>query len=550
MPIIPFKAKDLGKYPRTYDLIVEKEEGDKAIIAEVLKWMADPVPENAKEPPKAGGSALRELVEGGLAFANADQVAALATVRRGQGFVGPVLDDLEYAARDLWAGKRVKTSLTITAGILIGATAGMVLGTLVFPLIGTAIGGAAGAAIVGGLSMLGGGVGLSIIGAFAGSWFGTRISKKLFKTERRFELSRRITQQIRQNTGVRSEVVQMMNGYLYNREKAIDSPLCKRYYKLLRISAFRNASAVAMEKVARFFCHELSLLSTQIDPQVPDSRLQDELEAVFHILLNLERAEGLSLATREKIAGVIKDFQAKKFIGKDLRQLGSLVQEEREILQQERKLLASVPMTFSAKREPSAIREKVKQGLMFHHEQPISRDNMHAMKERFLKELRSGGFGIKKANAIHVNNFRLDRSSYRYQVILENNTRLPEMVFREKRVDKERSVTEIMIDKADITPSNRILTAQMIIEQAKAYAASTGNNKVTVIAENDDSFAMELLVASYKAGLNPKLSAREYPDHIPEMRARKEKIIKDALNIATSGLSVPTPKGKMKMEPP
>src|SRR4029079_7572053 len=111
--------------------------------------------------------------------------------------VADLLFDLYYAGRDILAGRKWRTALTILAGIGIGAALGVVLGTVVFPGIGRALGGALGAALTAAVTAAGGVLGLSVLGAAAGSWVGQKLSKYMFKEEKRYDVSSRTADKIK-----------------------------------------------------------------------------------------------------------------------------------------------------------------------------------------------------------------------------------------------------------------------------------------------------------------------------------------------------------------
>ena len=122
----------------------------------------------------------------------------------GISFVDNVINsvgDLYYAVRDLFTGRRPKTSTTIGICILLGAASGALLGTFVLPGLGTAAG-SLGGAIVGAFTSIGGTLGLAALGAAVGSWIGTKLSKLFYKKEKRFQLSYPQAKKIKKNLGL------------------------------------------------------------------------------------------------------------------------------------------------------------------------------------------------------------------------------------------------------------------------------------------------------------------------------------------------------------
>lgn len=152
-----------------------------------------------------------------------------------------IFKDMYYGFRDILAGKKTKTALTILGGILIGAAAGAAIGTLVVPLIGTVGGAAVGAAsgiVATLLPIIGGSIGLAILGAIGGGWLGRFVSKKLYPNEHRYGLSKRITTKLKSSSEVSSKTAELMNGYLFNREETSKNKFQKSLYKDLRKKAF------------------------------------------------------------------------------------------------------------------------------------------------------------------------------------------------------------------------------------------------------------------------------------------------------------------------
>lgn len=286
MPTYPFDPSKIGAYKRSYDGYSEStgdvQERDK--LSEVLNWTTEPLP-RLKHPKSQLREHAKSAVETGL------EVAGLPGGKRGLGLslVDPIVDvaeDLYYAARDIFTGRRTKTSLIIVGGIVLGAVAGALIGTLVMPGIGSAIGGAMGAAAIGTFLSVGGTIGLSVLGAAGGSWLGTKISDVAFKEEKRYELSHRRTRRIKKYLGISEVDAEIINGYLINRRKTVTSPKTKRVYKLLKDELIETPDNAVISKALNFFKHELELLkseSERVDSPIPEE-LDKEIKSVEYIL--------------------------------------------------------------------------------------------------------------------------------------------------------------------------------------------------------------------------------------------------------------------------
>ncbi|MGD9592539.1 MAG: hypothetical protein AB7V32_08475 [Candidatus Berkiella sp.] len=484
----PFEPSKIGVFRRRYDDFSEENSEDQAKeIAQVLQWMKAKTPQK-KEEEKSTKNRIRALMEAGIELEQVEKVGALAALKNAKqkSFVmsklWDVVKDTYYAGKDLLSSNRVKTSLTILAGIGIGVAVGAVLGTFVFPGIGTAIGGAAGAALTAGVAAIGGTVGLSILGGFIGSWFGKRVANKAFKHEKRFEISKRDTNKIKKQIGISNTDVQMINGYLYNRAKAVKSPACKQYYKSLRRLAISEASPTGMEKVARFFCSELSLLEKEI-AQNDSPALQEELSAVVYILKKLKAANGLSDASKEAIQKAFDDYKQKQ---------------------------EALPVA------------KLKQGLEYDTQDEISAEVLAKSTGRFLDALPSD---VQTVQTELKQSPKSKAISYKHKLQTSQGERLPTLEVKSVKDKRDHLLTMMTVKANQITEKNHQQVTKVIVAQAKAHHENTGHKEVIVLAAGNDDLAVELMVAVKKAGLSPKLSDDEYPATSKDAQRRKDQIL-------------------------
>lgn len=480
-----YAPQEIGKYKRRYDDVVEQSLAEDEQVVDVLRWMKEPVEEHSTED-KGYKNALQQFLDAGLAFGMADSVGGIAALESAKmkGTVveklASVLKDIYYAGKDITSSNRVKTSLIVIAGIAIGAAVGAVLGTLVFPGIGSAVGGAVGAAFVSSVAVVGGAVGLGILGAYVGSLAGKLVGKKLFKNEKRFEISKRNTGKIKQRIGISNSVSQMINGYLYNRAKAVKSPLCKKYYKRLRQLAIMEASPTAMEKVSRFFCNELRLLEKERATSSSPQALQQEIDVVVLILQKLRAADNLSLGSKLKIEETMKAFHAKL--------------------------------------------EKVRvprQGIEYDMNAELTAEALANSNKRFLEHL------PESVKSVTSENKKSDSGaiSYRYQVKTKSGEDLPEVVFKSKKDSRKHFLTKVTVKSNQVNKANQKQVAEVIVAQAKAHFTNTGKKEVIILAAGNDDLAVDLMVAVQNAGLKPKLSDREYPENDAVLQKRKQDIL-------------------------
>ncbi len=503
-----FDNKQLGKAPRRYDQISEESDNDsdKMIVADLLQWMQiDPkgtTPSTEKEPKD-----VIEMVEAGVKLARLDKVSAISQIHdsaiNGHLKTGAtkILYDLYYGGKDLLSKRRVKTTLAIVGGIGVGVAIGAVLGTIVFPGIGTAIGGTVGALIAGGVAAVGGGIGLGIIGGVIGSWVGNRVSKIFFKEERHYELSKRITSKVKSQYGISHKTSLMMSAYLYNRRHAIKSPLCQRYYRMVRKNGIKQADPIAIERLAFYFCHELKLLNLELDVDKENNALLEDRWAVLHILHQLKKSEGLSHAVRKHIEETLTD--------------------KPDVLE-----LPPARMVVNNKEEMSKVPVPLASASSFVHE-PMTQVN-----KRFVENLRQSKLGIKEIEAEHHRPESRNHSYYQYHIKRHNKPDLPDILFREVKISATQYSAEVLVDKAALDDENQEAVSEVLVAQARALYESSGNKYLKVVADRDDALAVRLMAAALKANMSPELDEVEYPMDTPQGTQKRKTILEQAYALA------------------
>lgn len=311
MPTYPFDPSKIGAYKRSYDDYSEDSDNQHEldVLGEVRSW----TPERPRlKQPKFQ---LRELFKSAL-----EAVLGLAGLPGGKtgsevslvDHIVNVAEDLYYAARDLFTGRRTKTSLIIVGGIVLGAVAGALIGTLVMPGIGSAIGGAMGAVAIGTFLSVGGTIGLSVLGAAGGSWLGAKISGAAFKGEKRYELSHRRTRRIKKHLGISEEDAEIINGYLINRRKTIVDPRTKRDYKILKDELIEKPESVELKKALNFFKNELELLEKERDhigshSPIPHE-LDQEIKSVVYILNVISKSKEFDKGESPKLRSFLEKY--------------------------------------------------------------------------------------------------------------------------------------------------------------------------------------------------------------------------------------------------
>ncbi len=482
------RIEKMGSYKREYDVYSEEGEPEESdVVADVLSWLKDQPSLEESSTQGNRKESMKEWMTAGLAYEEGGAQAVVTGLQRSihQKVLidrsADLLEDLYYTSADIAAGKRMKSSLTVTASIGIGAIVGFVIGTIVFPVIGSAIGGAVGASIATGLAILGHGVGFSILGGAFGSWVGGKIAGKIFKNEKRYELSTKVTKNITSKIGLTSDVSTMINSYLYNRGKTISSPICKQYYKLLRRSIINEANPLALDMTINFFCRELELLNKELDPKYPKPDLKKEIRTVKFILNSLAKAAQTTPRSSRKIRNALKGIKTKSSIKKHIK-------KEEEIL----------PALDTG------------------------------VKKRFIDQLHKPKYGITNVQSVEENDFGSNSITHRYKIQHQSGEPLPDVVFSKKELADKLPVAEVMVDKSMVTEQNKKLVSQVLTEQVKAYCEKAPKSRLTIVAAGDDALAIQLLKVAWKAGLEAELDDEEYPHDNKEMVARREHIIEQA----------------------
>ncbi|MFI5205683.1 MAG: hypothetical protein ACHQVK_01970, partial [Candidatus Paceibacterales bacterium] len=291
------KTEEFGKTPRSYDQapvvdvdqLIKWDEIASEIEPQLLifKALMDVEKREKEEAVKLKGEIGMKLYG-----AVAPEDYHLPESEFQKGFFAKALSRLFTAGRDFIQG-RFGSSTTIVAATIIGGGIGFVLGTFVLPGIGSAIGGAIGAAIGTGLAAIGGGVGLAVIGLFAGSWFGTKMPKWIFKKEKHFKPSVKVTDKIKKRFGIDAKTTKKMGAFLYNRAKHITDPSFKALYTKQR-KGLEKGDPQSLAEIALTFGNEFLLLKNELVLATTDEQtraLELEIIEVKNILAALKNSK-------------------------------------------------------------------------------------------------------------------------------------------------------------------------------------------------------------------------------------------------------------------
>ncbi len=534
MPISNLKKidpHDIGKYPRSYDDIEINDENDEdeeeaERLAEVLKWTTE---ETYGEFQGRDKKAFNDLLRIGAELGNVDKLSAMRAIHASP-FKDTLIDraidllkDVYYGLRDVLAGKKVKTALTVLVGIGAGAAAGAALGTLVLPGIGTA-----GGAIVGAASgilatvgpIIGGTIGLSIIGGVIGGWIGKFASKKIYRDEHRFGLSKRVTTKLKERCDVRTKTAELINGYLYNRQKTAKNTILKRVYKDLRKEGIHHAEPAVMEKIALFFCHELTLLQRETDVQHHDPALQHEMDVVIAILESLSHSKKFPKETHRRIRDTLQAFKGKEQAS-DVLKAPSLV----EVLD------SKTPVQKKAVRFSSDAKEAL-HGVRFAEVRPLNPEQLKNVNKKFQEAIKHSPYHIKH---VEVKQKKHDKDrTLEFRCKLSGDQKV-KIIFQQEKVSASAYTAGVYVEKTNLKKENQGIVLDLLVKGIEALQSVhqdiTQHQILTIDADGDDLMAIQFMVAALKAKMPVQLNDQEYPN-TPAMNARRVKIELEAHRLA------------------
>ncbi|MCS5707824.1 hypothetical protein CC99x_002785 [Candidatus Berkiella cookevillensis] len=532
-----YEPADLGRLKRAYDELEDKESPEE--ILELLGWYR-PVKASEGAKSRIDKSKVKELLEQGL---DLDQIAKFKAVKglkdaSHKTFIIETLidigQDIAYAVWDFLSWRKVKTSLTIVGSIGAGAGIGALLGTLVFPGLGTLIGGAIGGAITTGLAAVGGVIGTSVLGAFLGSIIGKKTSDALFKHEKRFQPSRRFTRKIKSKFSINTSTVDMMNGYLWNRERAVSSKTMKKYYKKLRNETIKKAKPEAMEQLGYFFIQELRLLELERQRQPSNLELLSEIDAVKHILKKMANAK-LSDDLKLQIKSQLKDYKDRELNGKPLpdehfkklrkavaveqksersltTEMDDLEKEAKEEKKAKKKRSADLDTaTGDLSRTVSGLSPVRSPSMLFSKETTENTDVSGAASRPLNLETVARALTRSFVDSLAAQGYVIEQSAAEWSDPLQYSYKIQGTSFKmDMRTASDMGLGNISVAQKELISRNKENTALLIAQQALQYSQQTGQTEFEVISNKDREIAIQISAALLKVGLKPKLDVKEY----------------------------------------
>lgn len=367
-----------------------------------------------------------------------------------EGSFSNAMEDLQYAIKDAFYGRKRKTAITILTGIGTGMGLGAAIGTFVLPGLGTLVGGGAGVVVAGGFGL--GVLGLAGIGGLLGSWVASNVSKKIYKDEKHYGLSGYTIGKLQSKMNIQSEVAERTNAYLYNRAKSAKatSPLLQETCKAMRKLAIEEADPYAWVQVAHFLCHELRVLRKEIKQTPPgdqarrEALIQDK-EAVKFILHNLRYNTNFPKWTRTEIKGYLRH----KYYSPENKH---------------------APHVSSDKKDAEVVKPR------FAHQEKV-KSNIKKQESAYAQ---SGSF-VKKEKG------------------------LPDIL-----VASEEATVGCYVDISDLKANNEQAVVVSLRAQMQSALKGNSESEVYVRAGGNERIAVQLLVEAWAVGVQPQLHETEF----------------------------------------
>ena len=145
------------------------------------------------------------------------------------------LKNFYYAMKDAVDRRRPKTSALVLTGMVIGAVVGGVLGFGVGAIPGIAIGAGTAVGIAATVSAIGTAIGSAAIFGYMGA---SMLANRFFKEERYYDLSQPVTTKMAKLFYLKTNTLNLMSAYLYNRANGTGNKEEKQYLERLHNGVF------------------------------------------------------------------------------------------------------------------------------------------------------------------------------------------------------------------------------------------------------------------------------------------------------------------------
>lgn len=490
-----------GKSTRFYDDYNDEDDGDK--IVRLLNSYGSLNRDFDKN--YSSTQLAQNLIEQGLSSEILNQLGIFREIKKSVNqfallnALTNLIDDVAYSIWDFLSWRKVKTSLTILGGIGAGIGVGALIGTFILPGIGTLVGGATASTIGGVLAGIGGGIGTGILGGALGSFLGKKTADKIFKYEKRFQPSKRFTNAIKRNFNTNNgkahidDTIDLINAYLYNRAKSVQSVVLKQYIKKLRQSFIYNANPRSVEQLICFFAEELKFLHAKNVTSPADLGRYQDIENIKFILNNLLTMKEIDTNTTQLLNELIS------------------IDDQTKVKTDEKNELHR-PIVQTA-------RESINNDMLFSQMHTSSDSPRNLAPDRLWKNVLSTlsdrGYNVKKDES------PMTPGHYHatYQWRPQDSAVISPLTFElTQQVREDKMTVGIMSSQANSSVTTDEIEAT--VQQVSLYYAQLGEETATVIvqAAGDHSYAAQLFLALTQAGFSPELDEDEYPQDSQERK--------------------------------
>jgi hypothetical protein len=185
---------------------------------------------------------------------------------------------------DIYYGRRLKTTLIVNAGVLLGIGVSLGIAFVGIPVLISALG-PAGVVLAGSTIAFGGAIGFAAIGAMVGNLAGKWLSQKLFSSERKMQPKKIDSARYKRIYNIDEDIYILMNAYLQNRSSIVQEPVKKRLLRNLRKDALKKGQALQHVRLGHYFCEELIVLKTMDKSEL----VQKNIDAIVSILTELSK---------------------------------------------------------------------------------------------------------------------------------------------------------------------------------------------------------------------------------------------------------------------
>ena len=189
------------------------------------------------------------------------------------------------------------------------------------------------------------------------------------------------------------------------------------------------------------------------------------------------------------------------------------------------------------KRANNSAPKAVPVGLERRHTIAVTNDEMSQVNKRFNENLKKSKLDIKEVVAEHHRPDSLNHSYYEYHISRNNKPDLPDILFREVKIDANHYSAEVLVNKDALDAENQDAVSEVLVAQARALYESSGSKHLKVVSDRDEEFAVKLMAAALKANMLPELDEQEYPMDTAIALEKRKNLLAQAYALA--GMEIP-----------